>query len=140
MYHVWHPSTAARHALSPEESAAVEANKKIMREDKTFVRNVTGWAHRPPDAPPLVSVVVATYNRSALLRDALHSIQAQTVQDFEVVVVDDGSTDDTQATVLAFDDDRIRYVRQDNAGVAAARNRGVDESRGSTSPCSTTTT
>lgn len=130
MYHMWHPSTAERHALSLVESAAVEANKQIMREDKTFVRNVTSWTHRPPDARPLVSVVISTYNRAHLLSDTIHSIQAQTVQDFEVVVVDDGSSDDTAEVVKALDDPRIRYVHQDNAGVAAARNRGVAESIG----------
>ena len=130
MYHMWHPSTAERHALSLVESAAVEANKKIMREDKTFVRNVTSWTHRPPDAKPLVSVVISTYNRAHLLHDTIHSIQAQTVQDFEVVIVDDGSTDQTAEVVTGLDDGRIRYFHQDNAGVAAARNRGVAESRG----------
>ena len=130
MYHMWHPSTADRHALSPEESAQVDANKAIMREDKTFVRNVRHWAHRPADARPLVSVVISTFNRAHLILDTLHSVQAQTVQDFEVVVIDDGSTDDTRAVIESLEDDRIRYVHQENAGVAAARNRGVSESRG----------
>ena len=132
MYHMWHPSTADKHALSPDESAQVEANKRIMREDKTFVRNVRSWTHRPPDARPLVSVVISTYNRGHLILDTLHSLQAQTVQDFEVVVVDDGSTDDTRSVVedVVALDDRVRYERQENAGVAAARNRGVALSRG----------
>lgn len=132
MYHMWHPSTADKHAMSVGESAAVEANKSIMREDKTFVRNVTAWTHRPPDARPLVSVVISTYNRAHLLHDTVYSVQAQTVQDFELVIVDDGSTDDTAEVVarLQLDDSRIRYVHQENQGVAAARNRGVDESRG----------
>ena len=132
MYHMWHPSTAAKHALSVAESAAVDANKAIMRNDKTFVRNVTSWTHRPPDARPLVSIVISTYNRAHLLRDTIHSVQSQTVQDFEVVIVDDGSTDDTAEVVgrLQADDARIRYFPQENQGVASARNRGVDESRG----------
>lgn len=132
MYHMWHQSTADKHALSLAESAAVEANKAIMREDKTFVRNVTSWTHRPPDARPLVSIVMSTYNRAHLLHDTIHSIQAQTVQDLEVVIVDDGSTDGTAEVVeqLRLDDPRIRYFHQENQGVAAARNRGVDESLG----------
>ena len=132
MYHMWHPSTADKHALSLVESAAVAANKVIMREDKTFVRNVVSWAHRPPDARPLVSILISTYNRAHLLHDTIHSVQAQTVQDFEVVIVDDGSTDDTADVVAALqlEDPRIRYFHQENQGVAAARNRGVDESLG----------
>ena len=130
MYHMWHPSTADKHALSVEETAQVDANKSIMREDKTFVRNVRSWAHRPHDARPLVSVVISTYNRGHLILDTLHSLQSQTVQDFEVVVVDDGSTDDTHAVVESLGDPRVRYIYQENAGVSAARNRGVAASRG----------
>lgn len=130
MYHMWHPSTAAKHALSAEESAQIDFNKRIMREDKTFIRNVTSWRHRPADADPLVSVVIATYERANLIEDSINSVLAQTVQDFEIVVIDDGSTDDTEERVRSFGDSRIRYIRQENAGVAAARNRGTDEARG----------
>lgn len=130
MYHMWHPSTAETHTRSAADSAHVAANKRIMREDKTFVRNVVNWSHRPKDARPLVSVVIATYNRADLILDSIHSIQAQTVQDFEIVVIDDGSTDNTYEVVNGLDDPRIRYFRQENAGVAAARNRGIDESLG----------
>ena len=130
MYHMWHPSTAAVHARSSADSADIAANKRIMSEDKTFVRNVLHWAHRPADAPPLVTVVIATYNRSDLILDTIHSVQAQTVQDFEIVVVDDGSTDDTRGVVASVQDSRIRYIWQENSGVAIARNKGIDESRG----------
>lgn len=130
MYHMWHPSTAARHELSPEESAQVAYNKAIMRDDKTFVRNVLEWKHRPVDAPPLVSVVISTYQRAHLIADSINSVLAQSVQDFEIIIVDDGSTDETEDVVRSFRDDRIVYLRQANAGVAAARNAGVRIARG----------
>lgn len=80
---------------------------------------------------PHVTVIIPTYNRARLLARALDSVVAQTFDDFEVLVVDDGSTDDTEETVAAYADRRIRYLRQpQNAGVAAARNRGLRESRG----------
>ena len=77
-----------------------------------------------------VSVVVPTYNGAALLVETLDSIFAQTFGDFELIVVDDGSTDETPDRLASIDDPRLRVVRQANAGVGAARNRGIDESAG----------
>ncbi|MDE3115120.1 MAG: glycosyltransferase family 2 protein, partial [Pseudomonadota bacterium] len=82
------------------------------------------------EAPPLFSVVIPVYNRAELLRSALESVRAQSCQDFEIVVVDDGSTDDPAKTVAAFADPRIRCVRQNNRGASAARNRGIALARG----------
>ena len=80
-------------------------------------------------APP-VTVVVPTYNALALLLETLDTVFAQTFADFEIVVIDDGSTDDTPAVLAAIGDPRLRVVRQANAGIGAARNRGIDEARG----------
>jgi glycosyltransferase involved in cell wall biosynthesis len=77
-----------------------------------------------------VSVVVTTYNYERFIIDALDSVLAQTLQPFEVVVIDDGSTDDTARIVAAFADRGVRYVRQSNGGAAAARNRGIRETTG----------
>jgi glycosyltransferase involved in cell wall biosynthesis len=78
----------------------------------------------------LISVILNTYNRAALLPRAVESVLAQTHDDFELVVTDDGSTDRTRDVVAGFDDRRVRYVRQDNAGLSAARNFGVASSMG----------
>jgi glycosyltransferase involved in cell wall biosynthesis len=71
-----------------------------------------------------ISVVIPTYNHAAYLREAIDSALAQTLPPLEVIVVDDGSTDDTAAVLRCYGD-RIRTIRQANAGVAAARNAGV---------------
>ena len=79
---------------------------------------------------PLVSVVVPSYNRAALLQRTLRAILAQQITDLEVVVVDDGSTDETART-LAAADPRVAVIRhQQPAGVSAARNRGIAAARG----------
>jgi glycosyltransferase involved in cell wall biosynthesis len=77
----------------------------------------------------LFSVVIPTYNRAHLLPQALESVFAQEEKDFEILVVDDGSTDDTEA-VLARYEGRVRVLRQKNSGPAAARNLGIENARG----------
>jgi len=77
---------------------------------------------------PLVSVVIPCFNHGRFLGDAIASALAQTYTPVEVVVVDDGSTDDTAAVAARFPS--VRYVHQENAGLAAARNTGLRESRG----------
>jgi glycosyltransferase involved in cell wall biosynthesis len=80
-------------------------------------------------AVPEVSVIIPAYNAAAYIGQALESAFAQTFQDFEVLVVDDGSTDETASIVASFGD-RVNYLRQDNAGSAKARNLGIRKSRG----------
>lgn len=80
---------------------------------------------------PLVSIIIPTYNRASVLYYALHSVISQTMQDFEVFVVDDASTDSTPELIEYFNDPRIRYIRFDeNRKSAAARNAGMQAARG----------
>ena len=78
---------------------------------------------------PLVSAIIPTYNRAHIVGDAVESVLGQTYSNIEVIVVDDGSKDDTLRCLQQYGD-RIRVVTQGNAGPAAARNRGIAESRG----------
>jgi glycosyltransferase involved in cell wall biosynthesis len=76
-----------------------------------------------PDKPA-VSVVIATYNRAKFLPETIESIFRQNFHDYELLVVDDGSTDDTQKTLRPYEN-RLRYLYQENRGPSAARNLGV---------------
>jgi glycosyltransferase involved in cell wall biosynthesis len=79
---------------------------------------------------PIFSVVIPVYNRAQELAGALRSVLAQTERDFEVIVVDDGSTDSPQCVIDTLGDPRIAYLRQENRGGGAARNAGIDCARG----------
>ncbi len=86
-----------------------------------------------PNAPagsPLVSIVIPAYNAAPFIATTLRSVQAQTHANWEALVVDDGSLDATADIVRGLSDSRVRLIQQPNAGVSAARNNGIERSRG----------
>ena len=84
----------------------------------------------PRNLAPKVSVVLPTYNRAEQLPASMASVLAQTYTDLELLVVDDGSTDDTRAVISSIADPRIRYIQSNHQGAAAARNLGITAARG----------
>lgn len=78
---------------------------------------------------PAVSVVIPLYNKGPYIARALSSVLTQNMQDFEVIIVDDGSTDNGPAAVREVDDPRIQLIQQRNQGVSVARNRGISTAR-----------
>lgn len=80
---------------------------------------------------PRVSVVIPSFNCAAYIAQTVASVLAQTCSDLEVLLVDDGSSDDTVAIVRRLGAARVRVIEQENAGVCRARNRGIAEARGS---------
>ena len=77
---------------------------------------------------PLISVIVVTYNRAHFLKDALDSIKRQTFKDYEIILVDDGSTDNTKEIAEKYEG--VRSIYQDHSGISKARNTGVKAARG----------
>ena len=78
----------------------------------------------------MISVVIPLYNKEASIKQSLMSVLSQSYQDFEVVIVDDGSTDGSVAKVEEIQDSRIRLIRQENGGPSKARNTGVKNAKG----------
>lgn len=78
----------------------------------------------------MISVVIPLYNKEQSIASTLQTVLNQTYQDFEIVIVDDGSTDHSVGEVTKMTDPRIRLIHQENAGVSAARNRGIEEAKG----------
>ena len=79
---------------------------------------------------PKVSIVIPAYNHEKYVGEAIQSVLDQTFRDFELIIINDGSTDHTEAEILRFKDDRIRYYSQENRGLSATLNRGIELARG----------
>jgi len=93
---------------------------------------INGWLtmisnERTLNTEPLISVIIPTYNRAHLITRAINSVLTQTYQKFELLIIDDGSTDDTESIVKSFRDPRIFYFKEkENKGVLSALNRGFE--------------
>src|SRR3972149_9428311 len=83
-----------------------------------------------PMGTPKVSIVIPAYNHAQFVGEAVQSVLEQTFPDFELIIINDGSTDTTEAEILKFKDDRIRYYSQENRGLSATLNRGIELARG----------
>lgn len=79
---------------------------------------------------PFFSIIIPTYNRKTLLKIAVDSVLRQSFEDWELLVIDDGSTDATQQDIKKVKDRRLRYIRKKHSGVSAARNTGIRAARG----------
>ncbi|MGC9526203.1 MAG: glycosyltransferase [Limnospira sp.] len=78
---------------------------------------------------PLISIIIPVYNGEKTIRETIASVLNQTLTDFELLIIDDGSTDSTSAIASSFTDPRIKLLSYPNAGLAASRNRGIRESQ-----------
>ena len=83
-----------------------------------------------PGVPGLVSIIIPCYNRADIVNETIDSVLAQTYEKFEIILVDDGSTDNTSEVICAYEDRRIRYFHQANGGLSAARNAGLSVAEG----------
>lgn len=122
IYHIWHPPTRDAVAADPVQLTAQQRNREIMLHDVSWVRNINIGKR----AAPAASVLIATHNRAEYLMDSINSALSQTVQDVEVIIMDDGSQDETPDILAGIEDPRVRIMRQEALGVAVARNKLVD--------------
>lgn len=79
----------------------------------------------------MVTVIIPSYNREKKIRCSIESVLNQTMSDFEIIIVDDGSTDNTENVVKSIDDSRVKYIKlEKNSGACVARNKGIKEAKG----------
>lgn len=129
IFHIYHESSRDKAQQTLKGGTAIRENHRFVREDDSIIRNLEPGCYFSP-SHPLVSVVIATYNRAHYVKKSVESVLNQTFRDFELIVVDDGSTDGTAETLKTIDDPRLKILRKENGGVASARNKGLREAKG----------
>ena len=115
----------SRLASSTEKADVSSAEQRALE----TLQAAEGLLQDELNPAPLVSVVIPTYNRAKVIERALVTAFAQTYRNLEIIIIDDGSKDNTEATLAPYMD-RIRYLYQENQGASAARNRGIREAKG----------
>ncbi|MBF9195338.1 glycosyltransferase family 2 protein [Microvirga terrestris] len=129
IYHIWHAPDSR--GTSSAGVKVVESNKKILQEDRTMVRNLSRSYRSATSSVPTVSIVIATKNQPDLLRESVSSCLRQTFEDFEIIVVDDGSTPELRPSLDDLDDPRLKVLLlKDSRGLAFARNYANAMARG----------
>lgn len=116
-------------------NSAVAGKPNLLKDSEcagpgTDRQNCMGTAMSLVGNTPEISVIITAWNSGRWIAETLRSVFRQSFQDFEVIVVDDGSTDDTSQIVASFDDPRLRYLRQENRGQSVASNVGASMARG----------
>ncbi len=119
-----HPGALFLYRKKGEEGRDFESQSFVQR-----LRAVVN-AYHPMILPPVISVIIPCYDHERYLKEAIDSVFAQAYQDFEIVVVNDGSPGDPSKIVDEYWDPRLRLVEQENKGLAGARNFGIEKSRG----------
>jgi glycosyltransferase involved in cell wall biosynthesis len=121
-----------RHKLRPRpypSSVSLLASAIVLRRPGYSLEN-NMIMQSTINCDPTVSIVIPTFNRAALLSESITSVLTQSYSNFEMIVVDDGSTDSTADVVNSFSDRRLIFLRQENKGRSAARNRAIALARG----------
>ncbi|MBL3589731.1 MAG: glycosyltransferase [gamma proteobacterium endosymbiont of Lamellibrachia anaximandri] len=129
IYHIWHESSQKKALEADEGKTAVENNREILQSDSSIVRNLSKTI-LSCDCAPIVSVVIPTFKRSDLLKDCLVSCQSQTFSGFEVIVVENGDSNEARDIVGSLKDSRFKYIKTCEKGASIARNIGLDAAKG----------
>ncbi len=111
-------------ALITHSDSAVDLVSQQLVNDKQSL------CRRNSSSKPMVSIITPVYNGADYIGQAIESVLSQNYKNFELLIVDDGSTDNTKKVVLKYNDDRIKYIFKQNGGVSSARNHAIIRSRG----------
>ncbi|MHC4629843.1 MAG: glycosyltransferase [Planctomycetota bacterium] len=123
--------------LTQHDENGIEHGRKIH---SLYERDIVGKKNSTPhisatslhtnDSNPLVSIIMPAYNAAEYIAEAIESVLIQNYRNFELIIVDDGSTDNTKDIIAGFKDEKIKYFYKENAGAASARNLAMKESKG----------